>query len=121
MLTPTTIATFALDTRRIEDCTWYTPEQRAIFRAAYVERHAAYEAHYEATVAVLEGLSGRILASALRGMARLDTPGCLSGSLEYRETCEVLEAVGLARINALFGHDRAALVERFGGVEGRVA
>ena len=69
---------------------------------------SAYEARYDRAAATLAAMSSKVRTAARR-LERLGGPGCLSGSLEWHETCEALAAVGIAEAGGLFEWDRREL------------
>lgn len=103
MLTDQTRAVFARD---LHAPPHWNAEQADAYLARARDRHVAYERHFDAARVSLEALPAPERDAACRRLRRLDTAGCLSGSLEFRQTVESLAQLGVEGANALFHHDR---------------
>lgn len=104
MRTVETEATFARD---LNNCR--TLDLRESNRA----RHAEYDARFDHMVAEIEAMEANSRRYACDLLGRLGGPGCLSGSLEFRQTCDALARMGVTGANHIFDHDRKYVVATY--------
>lgn len=96
-----TIETHAVFRRDLNNC------RTTALRESERARHAAYEVAFDRMVEEVAGMEANSRRYACDLLARLDGPGCLSGTLEYIQTREALARMGVTGANHIFIHDRA--------------